>query len=76
MNDMNPSESEKKADAAVPTTKKSAAVRMMTRFVGGPVASRGNRGKAQRTEDAIKPSQKPTAGGSSRVVRRGASKGR
>lgn len=74
MSEKNPTEPEKAPDA--PAVKKSAAVRMMTRFVGGPVASRGNKGKTQRTEDVAKPSQKPTAGGSSRVVRRGASKGR
>jgi hypothetical protein len=49
---------------------------MMTRSVAEPKASRGSKAKAQRSTDAAKPSQKPAAGGSSRKVRRGASKGR
>jgi hypothetical protein len=56
--------------------KKSAAVRMMTRGVGGTTLGGSKKEKAQRATDAAKPSQKPTAGGSSRVIRRGASKGR
>jgi hypothetical protein len=61
--------------AVKPAGKKSAAVRMMTRPVGGkkPVAARGD---AQRVADAAKPSQKPAARGGRRGPRRGASKGR
>jgi hypothetical protein len=64
------------AEPANPAPKKAAAVRMMTRSVAEPKASRGSKAKAQRSTDAAKPSQKPAAGGSSRKVRRGASKGR
>jgi hypothetical protein len=64
------------AESAEPAGKKAAAVRMMTRGVAEPKASRGTRTKAQRSADAAKPSQKPAAAGSSRKVRRGASKGR
>jgi len=73
MSEKNPTEPEKPTDAPA---KKSAAVRMMTRHVGGPVAGGSKKERAQRAADAAKPSQKPTASGSSRVVRRGASKGR
>jgi hypothetical protein len=61
--------------AVKPTGTKSAAVRMMTRPVGGkkPAAARG---EAQRVADAAKPSQKPAARGGRRGPRRGASKGR
>ena len=65
-----------KPATAEPAPKKSAAVRMMTRLVGGPVATGGAKAKAQRIADATKPTQKPGGGGSSRVVRRGAAKGR
>jgi hypothetical protein len=61
--------------AVKPAGTKSAAVRMMTRPVGGkkPAAARG---EAQRVADAAKPSQKPAARGGRRGPRRGASKGR
>ena len=63
-------------EPAEPAGKKAAAVRMMTRGVAEPKASRGTKAKAQRTADAARPSQKPGAANSGRKVRRGAAKGR
>ena len=75
-----PEENQSRAEGSEPTApagKKAAAVRMMTRGVAEPKASRGTRTKTERGTDAAKPSQKPSAGASSgRKVRRGASKGR
>lgn len=76
MPEENQSRAEAPAEPASPVAKNAAAVRMMTRSVAEPKSSRGTKAKAQRSADAAKPSQKPNAGGSSRKVRRGASKGR
>ena len=76
MPEENQNRAERPAEPGPPAGKKAAAVRLMTRSVAEPKASRGARPRAERTADAAKPSQKPAAGASGRKVRRGASKGR
>ena len=77
MPEENQSRAEGPVEPAPAAGKKAAAVRMMTRGVAEPKASRGTRTRAERSADTAKPSQKPSAGASSgRKVRRGASKGR
>ena len=77
MPEENQSRAASPTEPAEPAGKKAAAVRMMTRGVAEPKASRGTKAKAHRGADAAKPSQKPAAGASSgRKVRRGAAKGR
>jgi hypothetical protein len=76
MPEENQSRAEAPAEPTAPAGKKAAAVRMMTRGVAEPKASRGSKTKAQRSADTAKPSQKPAAGSSGPKVRRGAAKGR
>ena len=76
MPEENQSRAERPAAPAEPAAKKAAAVRMMTRGLAEPKASRGAKAKAQRSADAAKPSQKPAAGAAGPKVRRGAAKGR
>ena len=74
-----PEENQGRAETPAPPpapAAKSAAARMLTRGMAEPKASRGSRAKSERSADAVKPTQKPGAAGSSRKVRRGASKGR
>ena len=70
---------EGKAPAAEPAKKpagSSAAARMMTRSIAVKKTTGTAKGDAQRTADAVRPSQIPGAAVAGRPGRRGASKGR